>query len=407
MPRTQRKRLLQDLEEFVVGQKLIKMCAQVSESEEDSASDDDMIDLPSTLLQIVYCTRYLQRNAVPKSQDFLLKILPALDDDRFKQELRMSRESFEKVLHKISHDPVFVNQCSIGQADVELQLTICAYRFGSSGSSASIGKIARHFGVSEGFVSKSTDRCIEALLNQEKLEVAWPSDDERDAIKSRILKDSGFPDCIGMVDGILIPLEFKPSNNGEDYWSHKSRYGISVMIVCDDRRKIRYVFAGFCGSAHDMRVYSNSTLANSSGRFFRPGEYLLADSGYTTTVNTVSSYKKPSSLLRVNERFNKCLSSIRIRVEHCIGILKGRFPSLQSLRTKIHDVDTHKRAVLWIKACTVLHNMLLSDTFYDDSWTTQKDKEVNSSSTAIRSSTKDGKEFREAIKLKTLSNRGN
>ena len=50
MPRTQRKRLLQDLEEFVVGQKLIKMCAQVSESEEDSASDDDMIDLPSTLL---------------------------------------------------------------------------------------------------------------------------------------------------------------------------------------------------------------------------------------------------------------------------------------------------------------------------------------------------------------------
>ena len=64
-PHTQRKRLLQDLEEFVVGRKLIKMCAEVSESEEDSASEDDMIALPSTVLRIVYYTRYLQRNAVP------------------------------------------------------------------------------------------------------------------------------------------------------------------------------------------------------------------------------------------------------------------------------------------------------------------------------------------------------
>ena len=65
MPRTQRKRLLQDLEEFVVGQKVIKMCTELSGSEEDSASDDDMMDLPSTVLRIVHCTRYLQRNAVP------------------------------------------------------------------------------------------------------------------------------------------------------------------------------------------------------------------------------------------------------------------------------------------------------------------------------------------------------
>ena len=155
-----------------------------------------------------------------------------------------------------------------------------------------------------------------------------------------------------------------------------------------------------------MRVYSNSTLANSTARFFESGEYLLADSGYTTTVNTVSSYRKPSALLQENERFNKCLSGIRIRVEHCIGILKGRFPSLQSLRTKIVDVETHKRAVLWIKACTVLHNMLLSDTFYEESWTKQRTKAPSSRSAAVRNATKDGKEFREVVKHKMLSNRG-
>ena len=402
---SRRKRVIEDLEEWVVGRKFVEMCQDESESDEDSMQDN-MLDLPSHLLQIVNFSRYLERNDVPKSQDFYLNVLPILDDERFKQEIRMSRESFDNILSQISKDTVFANKSNTGQADVKLQFMICAYRFGSSGSSAAVGKIARHFGVSEGFVIKSTDRCIEALLKREKIEVTWPDDDEREAIKTRILNESGFPDCIGMVDGTLIPLQFKPSKDGADYWSHKSKYGIAAMIVCDDRRKIRYVFAGFCGSAHDMRVYSNSKLSSSADSFFKAGEYLLGDSGYTTTIRTVSSYKKPLANLQENERFNRCLSSMRIRVEHCIGILKGRFPSLQSLRTQIKDVETHKRAVLWIKACVVLNNMLLSDSFYEDSWKEVEKCNSSSGRTGTKNWTEDGKQFREAVKQKLLTNRG-
>ena len=70
---SQRKRLVQDLEEFVVGRKLIKLCTVVPDSEEDSAAEDDMLDQPLTALHIVQSTRYLQRNAVPKSREFTLK----------------------------------------------------------------------------------------------------------------------------------------------------------------------------------------------------------------------------------------------------------------------------------------------------------------------------------------------
>ncbi|GAU97734.1 hypothetical protein RvY_08980 [Ramazzottius varieornatus] len=157
----------------------------------------------------------------------------------------MSRESFETVLRKIEGHDAFHRPSNNHQSDPRLQLLICAYRFGSSGGSSSVGKTARRFGVSEGFVILCTGRCIEGLLSSEGSEVTWPNKKERASIKARILGDSGFPDCVGMLDGTLIPLEHKPAKDGEDYWSHKSRYGISAMVVCDDKRKIRYLCVGF------------------------------------------------------------------------------------------------------------------------------------------------------------------
>lgn len=44
------------------------------------------------------------------------------------------------------------------------QLMIAAYRFGSSGNSAAVGEVARHFGVSVGMVDSCTNLCIAALL---------------------------------------------------------------------------------------------------------------------------------------------------------------------------------------------------------------------------------------------------
>ncbi|GAU95304.1 hypothetical protein RvY_06946-1 [Ramazzottius varieornatus] len=214
--------------------------------------------------------------------------------------------------------------------------------------------------------------------------------------QARILADSGFPDCVGMLDGTLIPLEYKPKKDGEDYWSHKSRYGISAVIVCDDERKIRYVFVGFCGSVHDMRVYSNARLASLTLKLFTPGEYLLADSAYTTSAVTVSTYKRPSSLVADNEQFNFYLASIRIRVKHTIGILRGRFPFLQSFRIKIFDKETHERAVRWIKACVVLHNMFLKDSYFESSWT--KYREHITSDSPQECATIDGKSFRDSVK---------
>ncbi|GAU89405.1 hypothetical protein RvY_01956 [Ramazzottius varieornatus] len=208
MPGTsERKRFIGDLEEWVVGRKLMKMNLDLDEHD-----NNDEVDVPTVLLQLVTATRYLQRPEVPKSKHFAGYLLPALDDGRFKEEIRCP---------------------------------------------------------------------------------------------ARILRDLGFSDCVGMLDGTLDPLEYKPTKDGEDYWSHKSRCGISAMVVCDDKRKIRYMFIGFCGSAHYMKVFCNS-MARQVSKLFSPGKYLLADSAYTTSTDTIASYKKPAAgvMSANNERFN-------------------------------------------------------------------------------------------------------
>ncbi|GAV05984.1 hypothetical protein RvY_16028 [Ramazzottius varieornatus] len=260
---SERKRLSSDLEECVVGRKLMKLNLDLA----DADAEEDGADIATVLLQLICATRYLHRPEVLKSTHFIQYVLPLLDDQRFKQEFRMSRDAFERILGRVSDQ------------------------------------------------------------------------------------------------------NYKPKKDGEDYWSHKSRYGISAMIVCDDKRKIRYVFVGFCGSVHDMKVYSNSRLASLTSKLFTPGESMLADCAHTMSAVAVSSYKRPSSLVADNEQFNFYLASIRIRVEHTIGILKGRFPSLQSLRIKIFDKETHERAVRWIKACVVLHDMLPKDSYFYSTWT--------------------------------------
>lgn len=69
----------------------------------------------------------------------------------------------------------------------------------------------------------------------------------------------------------------------------------------------------------------------------------------------VAPFKKPERDIPENEVFNNHVSIIRIRSEHAIGFLKGRFHSLKGLRVSIINEETHKVATYWIAACIGVH----------------------------------------------------
>ena len=183
-----------------------------------------------------------------------------MDDERFKQEVRMSRMAFDRLLGRITTHKIYQNNSNCHQTPVHLQLLVTMYRLGCHGNGVSVGRVARRFGLSEGAVQVCTDRTIVAILSLEKELVTWPLTEEKKEMKRRIEDQSGFANCVGFVDGTLAVLETKPSLDGSDHHSRKSRYGLSVLIVCDDQRRIQYIFTGFCGSVHDNRVFKESQL---------------------------------------------------------------------------------------------------------------------------------------------------
>jgi hypothetical protein len=73
----------------------------------------------------------------------------------------------------------------------------------------------------------------------------------------------------------------------------------------------------------------------------------------------VAPYKSPLCELPENAAFNNHVSMVRIRSEHCIGFLKGRFPSLKNLRVSITDAKSHQFAGYWIAGCVCLHNFAM------------------------------------------------
>lgn len=341
---------------------------------------DELHNYTAKLMQCRYLeprTRKLHSNL--KFEQFLQDT--ATNPTRFKRKFRMSPHAFENLVQLIGHHGVFSSRSPLSpQRPAAYQLLVALRRFGSSGNAMSMEEVADDFDVSVGTVEMYTRRSMIAIQSIESTTVFWPANEERNLIKHRIENETRFRDCIGFVDGTLIPFDCKPSKDPEDWFSHKSEYGMAAMIVCDDQKRIREYELGYCGSAHDQRVFKNSRLLLKESDYFSGEEYLLADSGYAISPRTVIPYSntRPSAK---QAAFNLALSQARIRNEHCIGILKSRFQSLRGLRIMIRAGDAANRMdinriMLWITCCIILHNLLI-DSDPLDFWEVEPNNRVD------------------------------
>ncbi|GAU99914.1 hypothetical protein RvY_10849 [Ramazzottius varieornatus] len=164
-------------------------------------------------------------------------------------------------------------------------------------------------------VLKSIDRKIAHDVISDII-LDWSSGNESETFSQleSVEDDSSDDDAIRTV---------APVQHGEGCDTRKDNYFLNAMVVCDDQRRIRHVFAGFPGSAQNHRVFTNSKLARNSSKYFAGDEYLLANSAYPVSEITVSPYKKPVKDTAENSRFNRLHATARVVAERTIGILKG------------------------------------------------------------------------------------
>ncbi|KAI7950102.1 hypothetical protein MJO28_008923 [Puccinia striiformis f. sp. tritici] len=282
-------------------------------NDENAGSSEDS-DLEDALVSLIMLkkNRYLAPRVRLGRAPEITQYLFSLDDIRFKQEFRMCQESFHQLVSEIRDHPVFQNRSNIPQRPVQDQLMVTLKRMGTYGNGASVG--------------------IQY--------VSWPDTQGRRAIASRVDEFTGFRNCVGFIDGTLLPLYDRPAIDPQDYYSRKGYYCLNTLIVCHEEKRITYYLTGWPGCCHDTRLWENSELKLKERELFSPGEYLIANSGFPVQTNVVPAFKRPphAAMPQLKKRFNHHLSSIRISAR------LGQW-----------------RRSHWILACIVLHNFLLED----------------------------------------------
>lgn len=301
-------------------------------------------------------TPFVLYRRVPRQTNWSDTVVASYDDDRFQSMVGLLKSTFLKLANVLMGTGRFDGR---DQFPVQLQLAIVLYRLRTS---ENLGKVASMFGIGDGAtIQRITKRVFDAVIAL-KL-ISWPSATE----KRQLLTESRntLPNCLGIVDGTMSPLKFKPSLNGRFYSTYKKNYAVKWQVICDMNKKVRQFLGVVYGSVHDSTVFKSTRMYQTPRVFLNDLEYIIEDSAYPLSPFCVVPYKSNSRSAPLEERtaFNKTLSKYRVRVEHCIGEIKKRFPSLTKLPIKIKSEQDIVFCSSWVTVAAMLHNFAKD---YDD-----------------------------------------
>jgi DDE superfamily endonuclease len=290
---------------------------------------------------------------------------PWLTELEFQQKYWLTRHSFDVLFGLIKDHPVFKRNENIGRGQMqpEHQLMMLLKFLGTTGTGGSNPDLRNVFKIGNGTCCLYRERAMVAIRSLRDQVIKWPDEEERQQISDRIRQKHVFPNCVGFIDGTLLPLAFAPQTvDAPDYHGRKHQYSLSVLIINDDQRLVRYFLAGWPGSCHDNRIWKNTPVCQHPDRYFNEQQYILGDSAYENSNHMVSSYKCPRGMTLgwEEEIFNNALSSPRMSSEHTIGMLKARFQWLRLIRMQIkNDNKSLKRILMYIDTCNIIHNLLI------------------------------------------------
>lgn len=174
-----------------------------------------------------------------------------------------------------------------------------------------------------------------------------------------------FWNCLGSIDGKHIAVK-KPAQSGSQYYNYKGFYSIVLLALVDANRKFIMIDVGTNGKVSDGGVLFYSKFGNLllHNKLNLPKPTVLPNTSQTHNFVFVGDeafalrpdLMKPYSQTKVDpasQEFNLRLSSARVSVENCFGILAARF----GVFNKAIYLEPRKARVITMASC-YLHNYL-------------------------------------------------
>ena len=197
-----------------------------------------------------------------------------------------------------------------------------------------------------------------ALVHIAKEEIQFPAAHEPYPEWTTI--SSHLSNCVGAIDGTLIPLLNVPLSKQTNYYNRKKNLSINVLAIVSPTLKFLQVLSGWEGSANDAFLWKKLKEKNTED-FVAPS-FLIGDSGFPLERNMLVPYRGVVYHERGNrtppanskEAFNRVHARARACVERAFGVLKMRFPSLMKGSSL-----NYKYVGDFVISCITLHNLIM------------------------------------------------
>lgn len=142
----------------------------------------------------------------------------------------------------IASDPIFDNRSSNKQRPVVTHLVVMLECLGTYGNGASVGRLARSYGIGAGIVVLYMKRIVQALLKHYGHYIRWPRRHEREVSSAYHIERFGIDGAIRFVDGTQFSFSQKPNVDRET----RGLVGTSLReyrVSCPHKIQSKYIIA--------------------------------------------------------------------------------------------------------------------------------------------------------------------
>ena len=198
--------------------------------------------------------------------------------------------------------------------------------------------LAFRFGISVSTVSRVFDKCIDAMSTRLQFLIMWPATEELRKTMPLAFKRNFGDKVAVIIDCFEIFIE-RPSSliaRAMTWSNYKHHNTVKFLIGITPQGVISFISKAWGGRVSDKHVTENSGIL----RKLLPGDIVLADRGFDI-ADSVGFYqaklyipaftkgKKQLSAQEVEE--TRKIANVRIHVERVIGLVRRKYPMLQSI----------------------------------------------------------------------------
>lgn len=122
-----------------------------------------------------------------------------------------------------------------------------------------------------------------------------------------------FTGVIGAIDCTHVPIQCPNRQEGELFRNRKGYFSLNVQVIGDAERCVRHIVARWPGSAHDARIFNESTVRDEFEHGARNNDgIILGDSAYPLLPYLITPIPAPAT--PAQRRFNRGHCSTRVLV---------------------------------------------------------------------------------------------